>query len=437
MRFRASDVARATGGRLIGPDTDIVGASFDTRDLVTGMLFVPVVAERDGHEFIADAVSSGAAATLTERGHGYDSLTAIDVTSTTDAFGALACWLRSTDDHAPQAVVGVTGSVGKTTTKDLVASALVSHGVHAAVASLNNDLGVPSTIVNAPDRIPVIVCEMGMRGPGQISRLCDVAHPDIGVVTRVGAAHTQLLGGLDHVATAKAELVQALPASGTAVLNADDDRVAAMAILTTAGVVTYGRNGEVCAETLDIDALGRHRVTVRSPWGSIEVRIPVPGAHMVSNSLAAAAVCGVVTGSLDGLGAIEEVSLSSHRMRTIDLGHCIVVDDSYNANPTSMVAALDALEVMDVDRRIAVLGAMAEIADSEEQHLKIAAEAAERGIDVIAVATSAYGQAPADDVIDALRQLTTGSRRVAIVVKASRSARLETVAAEIISAFRR
>ena len=436
MRFRASDVARATGGRLIGPDIDIDGASFDTRDLAAGMLFVPVVAERDGHEFIADAASSGAAATLTERGHGYDSLTAIDVTSTTDAFGALARWLRSTDEHAPQCVVGVTGSVGKTTTKDLVASALASHGVHAAIASLNNDLGVPSTIVNAPDRIPVIICEMGMRGLGQISRLCDVAHPDIGVVTRVGAAHTELLGGLDHVATAKAELVQALPASGTAVLNADDDRVAAMAILTTADVVTYGSRGDVRAETLGIDSLGCHRVTVRSPWGSSELRVPVPGAHMVSNTLAAAAVCGVVTGSLDGLEAIEAVSLSSHRMRTIDLGRCIVVDDSYNANPTSMVAALDALASMDVDQRVAVLGAMAEIADSVEQHRNIAAEAAQRGIDVVAVGTSAYGQPPVEDVIGALRELTAGSRRVGIIVKASRSAQLETVAAEIISAFR-
>lgn len=435
MRFRASDVARATGGRLIGPDVDIDGASFDSRDLATGMLFVPVVAERDGHEFIADAAANGAVATLTERGIGYDSLSAIDVTSTTDAFGALARWLRSTGGHAPQAIVGVTGSVGKTTTKDLVASALSSHGVHAAIASLNNDLGVPATIVNAPDRIPVIVCEMGMRGRGQIARLCDVAHPDIGVVTRVGAAHTELLGGLDHVAAAKAELIQALPAHGTAVLNADDDRVAAMANLTAANVVTYGHAGDVRAETLDIDSLGCHRVTVRSPWGHCELRIPVPGAHMVSNTLAAAAVCGAVTGSLDGLGAIESVSLSSHRMRTVDLGGCIVVDDSYNANPTSMVAALDALESMDVDRRVAVLGVMAEIADSDEQHRNIAAEAAQRGIDVVAVGTAAYGHPPVEDVIEAVRELTTGSRRAAILVKASRSARLETVAAKIVSAF--
>jgi len=128
--------------------------------------------------------------------------------------------------------------------------------------------------------------------------------------------------------------------------------------------------------------------------------------------------------------------LSSHRMRTVDLGRCIVVDDSYNANPTSMVAALDALASMDVDRRVAVLGAMAEIADSDEQHRNIAAEAAQRGIDVVAVGTSAYGQPPVDDVIGALRELTAGSRRVGIIVKASRSAQLETVAAEIISAFR-
>jgi len=242
MRFRASEAASATGGRLRGPDRWVEGASFDYRSLRPGSLLVPIIAARDGHDHVADAFSAGAAASLTSRPIGTLCLppacTTIEVDDTAAALMALGGWARS---RRPDNVVGITGSVGKTSTKDLLAAALASTlRTAASPRSFNNEQGLPVTLLDSPDDTEVTVLEMGMRGRGQIARLCAVARPTVGVITVVGAAHTALLGGLEGVASAKAELIEALPATGVAVLNADDARVRAMAGRTSARTLIYG-----------------------------------------------------------------------------------------------------------------------------------------------------------------------------------------------------
>ena len=239
VRIQASAAAAAISGRLLGPDVAFEGASFDTRSLIPGQLFVPIVAERNGHEFIGIAREAGAVAHLTSEADPWrKDGTSIEVADTADALMRLAGWARQQLDTT---VVGVTGSVGKTSTKDLIAAACsAERKTTANERSFNNEQGLPITILNAPDNTEVLVLEMGMRGFGEITSLCEVARPDIGVVTAVGYSHTERVGGIDGVAKAKQELVAALPKSGTAILNADDGRVAAMAKHTGASVLTYG-----------------------------------------------------------------------------------------------------------------------------------------------------------------------------------------------------
>jgi UDP-N-acetylmuramoyl-tripeptide--D-alanyl-D-alanine ligase len=293
--------------------------------------------------------------------------------------------------------------------------------------SFNNEQGMPVTILNAPDDTEVLILEMGMRGFGHISQLCEIARPDIGVVTVVGHAHTELVGGIDGVAVAKGELVEALPASGTAVLNADDERVAAMRERTRADVITYGVAGDVRVSAIELDALAQARFHVYTPWGSGSTHLAVPGAHMVTNAAAAIAVAGVVGVDLDAaLDALATATVSGMRMElsTTPSG-ARVVNDAYNANPTSMRAALDALAAMDGERRVAVLGLMAEIDDPAPAHREIAAHAAALGLDVVVVGTDLYGVEAADDPLDAIGPLGRGD---VVLVKASRSAGLEQIA---------
>jgi len=326
-----------------------------------GQLFVPILAERNGHEFIGTARERGAVVHLmSEPDEFRRDGTAIEVADTAQALLALAAWARRRLDAR---VVGVTGSVGKTSAKDLMAAACgAGRRTMANERSFNNEQGLPVTILNAPDDTEVLILEMGMRGFGHISQLCEIARPDIGVVTLVGHAHTELVGGIEGVAMAKGELIEALPATGTAVLNADDERVAAMRSRTGAGVITFGATGDVRVSTIELDAMARARFHVDTPWGSGTTRLAVSGAHMVTNAAAAIAVAGVVGVDLDAaLVALTTATVSGMRMEisTAPTG-ATIVNDAYNANPTSMLAALDALAAMDADRRVAVLGLMGE-----------------------------------------------------------------------------
>ncbi len=430
MRFRASDVATATGGRLDGPDVELDGAAFDSRPLRAGQLFVPLVAARDGHHFIAAAVAAGAPAYLTARGAvGGAGGTAIDVDDTAEALLRLAAWGRG---RLSARVVGVTGSVGKTSVKDLLASVAARRWrTAAAERSYNNEQGLPVTILDAPDDTEVLVLELGMRGFGEIARLCTVGRPEIGVVTAIADAHTERVGGLEGVARAKAELVEALPSDGVAVLNADQPLVAAMASRTAARTITFGiADGDVRASAISLDDAARARFTLDTPAGAVDVHLGIPGAHMATNATAAAAVGLALDVPLASIAAgLQAAQLSPWRMalRRAQSG-AWVLNDAYNANPASMRAALDTLAALPARRHVAVLGVMAELDDPVEAHRAIAEHAAALGVTVIAVGTPLYGVAPVDDPLAALGSIAGGD---AVLVKGSRVAGLERVGEQL------
>lgn len=434
MRFRASDVAIATGGRLVGADAELTGASFDTRTLRPGDLFVPIVADRDGHDFVGAAIAGGAAAYLTAAGPvpAAGDAPAIEVSDTGAALMDVASWGSR---RLGAAIVGVTGSVGKTSTKDLAAAAIgAGRRVVANERSFNNEQGLPVTVLGAADDTEVLILEMGMRGFGEITRLCEIAPPSIGVVTAVASAHTEWVGGIDGVARAKAELVQALPDHGVAILNADDDRVRAMASMTRAPVVLFGEapNADVRATAIVLDDLARPSFTAVTPWGTAHVMLATSGRHMVGNALAALAVAGSVgVDIVAAAAALGRATLSASRMAVHRLASgAVVIDDAYNANPASMRAALDALVAVTGTRHIAVLGLMAEIDDAPSAHRDVAAYAERLGLAVVAVGTDLYGIAPADDPLAVIG--TPGDGTV-VLVKASRVAQLDKIAAALVT----
>lgn len=429
MRLTAREIAAAVSGRLAGPDVTVEGATQDSRHVGAGMLFVPIVAARDGHDFIADAARHGAVAYLTARGPlaGVDA-TAIEVADTQAALRLLGAAVRA---RFAGPVVGITGSAGKTSTKDLVATALrARRRVHASDKSFNNEIGVPLTMLNAPDDADAWVLEMGARGPGHIRFLCDTARPTIGVVTIVAAAHVEMFGSLDAIAKTKGELIESLPAAGAAVLNADDPRVAAMAARTAARCVTYGRHGDVRASNVELAPDLTSRFDVDTPWGAAAVQLGARGAHNVANALAAIAVaglCGISPADLD----LSAPDRSPWRMElTRAPSGAAILNDAYNANPASMTAALESLAALPAARRIAVLGPMAELgAGAAHHHADVAALARTLGIEVIAFGTDLYGMAPRatlDEVAAALGPLGPAD---AVLVKASRVAGLERLAA--------
>jgi UDP-N-acetylmuramoyl-tripeptide--D-alanyl-D-alanine ligase len=434
VEMRTSDVAAATGGRLVGPDVTVAGLAIDSRLVTGGELFVPLVAERDGHDFVAAALDAGAAAYLTARPPlDRRSGSAVEVADTSDALAALGRHARGLlDARVDGRVVGVTGSVGKTSVKDLLAAALAARWRTAASAgSFNNELGVPLTLANAPTGTDALVVEMGARGAGHISDLCAIARPTVGVVTRVAAVHTETFGSLEAVAAAKGELVAALPSSGSAVLNAADPLVAAMAGRTSARVVTFGAGGDVRADKVVLDDDLRPEVHLITPWGDTAVRLAARGAHMVENALAAATaalVCDVPLGDIAGALATADVSRWRMELRTLPAG-ARLLNDAYNANPTSMAAALRALAALDATRRVAVLGLMAELgAGSDAEHRAVGDLARELGIEVVAVGVPAYGGtlvADLDGAVAALDGLGPGD---AVLLKGSRVVGLERLA---------
>ena len=435
MRFMAADVATATGGRLVGQNAHLAGASFDSRTIVPGQLFVPIVAERDGHDFIDDALKRGAGAYLTAI-EPTSRRTAIVVDDTLQALMALARWGRDRmGAQLGNRVVGITGSVGKTSTKDFTAAALGAQlTVTASEKSFNNDQGVPITILNAADGTEALVLEMGMRGFGEIARLCSIGKPLIGVVTAVAEAHTERVGDIDGVAKAKGEMVESLPRDGVAVLNADDPRVAKMRSRAAGRVLTYGASetADVRMTACRLDEYAQPTCDVSSPWGAVTVTLAVPGAHMAHNAIAALAIAGLCEVDLAAAAdAMRNVQLSPMRMqrRMTDAG-ALVLDDAYNANPASMAAALHTLVAVSAARHVAVLGEMAELANPQADHRAIAELADSLGIEVVAVGTALYGVEPVA-LDEAAALLGALGQRDAALVKGSRVAELERVIAAI------
>jgi UDP-N-acetylmuramoyl-tripeptide--D-alanyl-D-alanine ligase len=380
-------IAEITRGRLDGaaPETVVGGpVVIDSRQAGPGTLFAALRGERsDGHDFAAQAVADGAAAVLAEREVGAPAVIVEDVLA---AMGALA---RAVVDRLPDVtVVGLTGSAGKTSTKDLLAHLLSRLGpTIAPPGSFNNEIGHPLTVLRAGEDTRYLVLEMGARGLGHITHLARIAPPDIGIVLNVGSAHIGEFGSRDVVAKAKGELVEALSAQGTAILNADDPLVRTMAARTPAEIVTFGRAPDATVRAADesLDAAGRSRFTLVTPEGSAPVRLRLHGAHAVANALAAAAAARRLGMPVaDVAAALSEAGpVSRWRMEVTERPDGVtVVNDAYNANPESVRAALDTVVHMAREgRAYAVLGGMAELgASTVSEHEKIGAYAARGGV---------------------------------------------------------
>ncbi len=430
MRIEAPWVAAVVGGSPFGDLESIVidGVDFDSRTIAPGQMFVALVAERDGHHHLVDAADRGAALHLCSDPAAVAAagVPAVIVEDTLLALGSLAAAVRD-ELLADTRVVGITGSVGKTSTKDLTSAALSAGLVtHANRASFNNEQGLPVTVLTAPDGCAALVVEMGMRGHGQIAELCRIARPDIGVVTAVGESHTELVGGLDGVARAKGELVDALPPSGTAVLNAADPRVIAMAPRCAGSVLTFGADGDVRAERIALDERARASFVARTPWGSAQVRLTLSGEHMVSNACAALAVAGAVGVDVEAAAAaMGAVPAAPGRMAVVEARNgLVVVDDTYNANPTSVEAALRALVAVPAAHHVAMLGLMAELEDPGPSHVAIADLCRRLGVRLIPVECDLYGAEAV--TVDSLADLRFDDS-TAVLIKGSRVAGLERV----------
>ncbi|MFI6230654.1 UDP-N-acetylmuramoyl-tripeptide--D-alanyl-D-alanine ligase [Micromonospora echinospora] len=392
-----AELATAVDGRLVDadPTATVCGpVEFDSRKVRPGGLFVAFDGEKvDGHDYAARAVAGGAVAVLGTR-----EVPGVPMVLVADALAAMGRLARAVVDRLPGlTVIGITGSSGKTTTKDLIAQLTVRLGPTVAPpGSFNNELGHPYTALQAGPETRFLVLEKGARGLGHVRYLCDVVPPRISVVLNVGVAHIGEFGSRETIALAKGELVEALPVDGLAVLNADDPLVAAMADRTRARVVRYGEavDADVRASDVTLDERGRPSFTLVTPEGSVPVRLGLTGRHQVSNSLAAAAVArelgmplADLAEALGGLGLV-----STRRMDVFDRPDGVtVIDDSYNANPASMAVALRALAGMRRDgRTIAVLGYMAELGPFEvDGHREVGRLAAELGVDRLLVVDAA------------------------------------------------
>lgn len=383
------ELLAATGGRLLGPTSiaSFAGASVDSRRIVPGSCFVALRGERvDGHDYISEAIAAGAAAVLLERPQaelpeGSD-VALVQVGDTLLALQELAAARRS---RSAVRVVGITGSTGKTIAKEIVADTLArSHRVLRNEGNLNSETGLPMTLLNLEPSHEVAVLEMSMYTEGEIARLAEIARPEIGVVLAVHPTHLARAGSIEAIARAKSELPAALPSDGLAVLNADDARVAAMRAVTRASVRTFGleAGADVRADEIVSHGLDGTEFTLHAPWGSRRLRSAMPGRHLVPHALAAVTVgerLGVPLHEMEQ--ALQQGSRAEHRMELLETaGGVTVVDDTYNASPVSVSAALDFLAETSLAgrrRRLAVLGDMLELGPDEERlHREIGARAA-------------------------------------------------------------
>jgi len=449
----AADLAAAVDGVIVGdPDAVVTSFAIDSRVLEPGACFVALRDARDGHDFVADAFARGARVALVEHAVPHPPGTALVVVEQPLAALARAA-AHARSGWRDVTVVGITGSVGKTSTKDLAAAALAgARRVHASRGSFNNEAGLPLTLLHAPPGTEVVVAEMGARFPGNIADLCAVARPTVGVVTRIGLAHPEHLGGPDGILKTKGELVEALPAGGIAVLNADDDATPALATRTAARVLTVGTRpgADVRVRDLAVDAQLRPRFTADSPWGVVGVSLAVRGAHQAQNAAMAATVALALGVAPESVGAgLAAATTASWRMELVTTPEGIVVlNDAYNANPDSMRAALRALGDLPATRRIAVLGDMLELgAHAEAEHAALADLAVAAGVDLLvavgphSAVTAVHAERAGIVALhaadrDEARALVVEHVRPgdAVLVKASRGIGLEAVAGALTGA---
>lgn len=385
-------LADLSGGRLSqgDPQTMVSAVSTDTRSIPQGALFVALVGDRfDGHDFLTDAVTSGARALMVSRSLADISLPndtpVIQVADTLTGLQELARGYRR-EELTAKAVV-ITGSNGKTSTKDMIRGVLGSrHRIAATQGNLNNHIGLPLSILRTEADDAFAIWEIGMNHPGEIAPLAAIASPDLAVITNIGTAHIGNMGSRAAIAQEKGALAEALGPEGVLVLNANDDFSSTISQRTSGRVVTAGIDaGDIQATDLQMQEDGI-TFTLRSETKATSVRLPVPGVHMVSNATLAAAVgqeCGL---SLDEIGhALSTVSLTPGRLQTLHHGGVRLINDAYNANPDSMRASLTTVGAMEVaGRKFAVLGGMGELgSESDRAHREIGEVAVAQGFDHI------------------------------------------------------
>ncbi len=389
--FTLTDVLQATGGRLVaGSSTQSFTAiSIDSRTAKPGNLFAAFRGEQqDGHEYVADALQRGAVGAIVDHTVTSETWSAsraagpsiVMCPNTGKALEDLARFWRRKHDVT---VIGVTGSVGKTTTKEIIAGLLAQHGaVLRSPANYNTEIGLPITLMELDEEQRVAVLEMGMHDVGEIRRLASIALPDIGVVTNVHPTHLERLGTIERIAQAKRELVEALPLDGLGLLNADDERVRGMAPGLGCRVLTYGRSADADVRATDITSLGLGGTEFVVHLGGQERRtvLPMPGVHFVNAALAAIAIAADLHVPFeDAADGLRELDIAvAGRMRPIaGLLGTMILDDAYNASPASTIAALDLLAETN-GRRVAVLGDMLELgAYEQEGHRAVGRRAAE------------------------------------------------------------
>jgi UDP-N-acetylmuramoyl-tripeptide--D-alanyl-D-alanine ligase len=443
------EIAAVVGGTVDGhPEVTVTGPAFvDSRAVVENGLFVAVAGEHvDGHDYAVSAVQAGAAAVLGGRPTGVPTVVVDDPVT---ALGVLA---RHVVDRLRPRVVALTGSQGKTGTKDYLAHLLAGLGpTVAAAGNHNNEIGVPLTVLKATADTAYLVVEMGARGLGHIAYLCRIAPPEVAAVINVGTAHIGEFGSREAIGVAKGEIVEALPPDGIAVLNADDDVTSAMFSRTDARVLTFGVKGDVSWRGLELDDLGRPAFELGYAGQWHPVRLTQSGTHQVLNAAAAAAMAIALGMAPERVAERLSIAAPASRWR-MELHErddgLIVVNDAYNANPASMVAAIDALSQIGrrrARRTVAVLGEMKELGDeSDAAHLEVGRAAADAGVDlVVAVGPSASGIAEGARAVSAWRgaAVVTAGRDEAlawvrenvaaadvVLVKASRGAALEHIA---------
>lgn len=440
----ADTITQATGGRLIAGAGSAVATSVstDTRTVPDGALFMALRGERfDANDFAPQALSSGATIAVVERWDGGDpgDCAVIQVNDGLSALQRLAHWYRMQHEMP---IVGITGSNGKTSTKDFTAAVLNgAYQVCATRGNLNNHIGVPLTVLSMKEGDTAAVVEMGMNHAGEIAPLCEIARPSIGIITNIGTAHIEHLGSRQGIAEEKGSLARALPEDGVLFVPAGCDFFEYFKARTKARVIPVGNGrGLVRAENLRQDD-GRALFTlVIENQPVAEVDLPVTGKHMVTNALLAAG-CGWFLGMRPELIArcLSSTVLTSGRLRRYLSRGITVFDDTYNANPESMAAAIDTLADTPVNagaHRYVVLGPMGELGShGPEAHLRVGRHAAERGLSVIAVGTGAEGIAEgardADFFADGQVAAAALAERVtagdAVLFKASRSAAMERV----------
>ncbi|MHB1626850.1 MAG: UDP-N-acetylmuramoyl-tripeptide--D-alanyl-D-alanine ligase [Bacilli bacterium] len=450
IRARLATVASWLGAQGVALDTELRGVTTDSRVAAPGQLFIPLVGERfDGHQFVRSAMAQGAAGFLWERERPLpEDLAALPHLLVMDTQTALQDLARAYRRTLDVRVIGVTGSNGKTSTKDLIAQALgTALRTHKTAGSMNNEIGLPLTLLTLPEDTEIVVLEMGMRGPGEIAALADIARVDIGVITLIGDAHIGRLGSRAAIAKAKWELVEALGSGGVAVIPADEPLLDALAAPAGGTVGRFGAGPPPDWRLQDYQAVaGGGEFRVLPP--DVSVSLPIAGRHQAGNALCAMAVAGIVGVDMRRAAhALASASLSRMRME-MRRPHPLltVVNDAYNASPSSVYAALEVLRDMQVDCRIAVLGDMLELGqESERLHRDVGRSLRKFAIDALlgvgeqarfylegadglvraALAPSAAAGA------DALHAWIAGElalgRRTAVLLKGSRKMGLETL----------